>query len=959
MAQPPEMMGKHHSDPFKPDSTVQDRFNKSDFALAGIPAAQPGPNAFAQKAMARERHHLQSNAFYAQAVAKRTATPQSSLHPALRQRSNSDATLHPSRDAARDAARMTTMSPFINAGKADDPMPSPPLTLVPDGIENSQPTLRNDIELKHERTLGVATQPDGAQPHTLVYSPKVASNDFAKPGPMAKNLFARDPALASASELTKNSPKKGFFDRFRIINSKIAGSAASLDGAGGSFTPIADDKVPPKAQAVLGASSTPPPQTAIGRSPSKKKAMLSRKNTDGAGDPTPSKSSSFFRRSFGGSDLIQAGSMSGRTSQVASTEPSSAGADGGSSNVSPHILADSAQDPSVLTEEARVARSKSLQYFDKTVPPTPPAKNTPPHARGVQGASVREHVRRAVTAKDEAPKEMVMLSTSGRLSPTKFGSYGNRDNATLVKRPSVYSMHASIFPDLNDSMSYDELKSRVDGFGLEGLSKLPDHLVDRHPELYYSPSIYSSDGDRRSGAEFHSPAWGQIRKSLAMPAIAEHHVDPIADTHTSPTPSQATLPSSKTIDVYYPDVLKDLSNSDLIKLAETDSPPRTLARLSAGALFRWDIESGGILPYHGGTRSLDHSPEQRERFPDADIFASPTALAVKGSPESLYHHSAAPSPLMTLPPTKYVAPLKARITNAKVGAGAICQNGSPPPPRSSNTNIVENAPELGKYLSMAQSSPERYVNALGIDTEENVDPRKASRPPLESKPNRQNEELKQLIKEVISESWNPSPESSEGSFSRIVNEQVKKVCRDLVAADMRFACERVKDFAADVEAVKRWQANIDGAAPVLERLDAGVDRYRADTLGLHADLARELAEMNARVDARLAAVESSSSPLSPAGSGPRDPYLPHAALAALASYHRAGQQRVDFPPALADAYAARAEQEPYLARHESTYQRLTAAERDTDEAFNQMMLSMMNSVSLRLEGIEKKMGASK
>lgn len=67
------------------------RFQKTPFALAGIPPAQPNRNAFAEQGMAEINHHLRGNAFAAQALNERPATPPAAAHPAMRGRSTSEA----------------------------------------------------------------------------------------------------------------------------------------------------------------------------------------------------------------------------------------------------------------------------------------------------------------------------------------------------------------------------------------------------------------------------------------------------------------------------------------------------------------------------------------------------------------------------------------------------------------------------------------------------------------------------------------------------------------------------------------------------------------------------------------------------------------------------------------------------------------------------------------------------
>ncbi|QIX00644.1 hypothetical protein AMS68_006161 [Peltaster fructicola] len=96
------------------------RFEKSTFALAGIPTGQAARNAFAQQGMAQINHHLRGNAFAAQALNERATSPPSDIHPAMRGRSNSETSLLPRLQAESRRVATPTLRDAIELRKAQN-----------------------------------------------------------------------------------------------------------------------------------------------------------------------------------------------------------------------------------------------------------------------------------------------------------------------------------------------------------------------------------------------------------------------------------------------------------------------------------------------------------------------------------------------------------------------------------------------------------------------------------------------------------------------------------------------------------------------------------------------------------------------------------------------------------------------------------------------------------------------
>lgn len=683
----------------------------------------PGPNSFAQQAAAVDRHRLRSNAFYQQEMARRV-TPPTALHPALRQgfRVESPSNMTTTRDSG-----VTTLSPFVNVDYlAPPPPPTPPLKLVPEECDESHPTGRGIIEDEREQHIHEAsgTDTEHTPVRTYKYTPKLGTSEFSKSvghteaTPKKKRGGVLDWSLSS-SDQTK-SPKKGLFEKLKASiprssnnnNTGTTSSPAVGRGYGGG------ESLPPKPKAVLGSS---PHKSNVARSPSKRKGLFSRITTEQS--HFDGFKSSLSRRS-GDSEARSALSASARTAH--SLE---------SSNKTPKTAHTAFSDPSYdrQVKEKRafsethsdaggvsahqkkdnstcgVARTQSLQYFDRAAPPTPPAKNTPPHEKELKAQEesrrIMEHhqqsakrrikeVTRKLTPRehmaqhkpssklpsplhqhifgDEDEEETPTRQTvklkgvDGRVSPTKTGGYAHKDVPRLVKQPSVYSMHASFYPDLEEQYSLQEMKKRTDGLGLEGLTKLPEGVCNRDPKItYYSPSIYSEDcwsmRAELSGRASPSPS-NVIKRS---PSLRSQYPP------TSAKASFGTKDSSSTegtIPLVYPGLASDPSRANLVIPARESS--RQVSSTYHRASSRTRASSRSNLAHERRTSPPKRSsPTHRSSPSPSKKKTNPLDTAPSLSPRTFEHPSAAPSPLDILPAVAYTPP-KAKAPDQAMAARA-------------------------------------------------------------------------------------------------------------------------------------------------------------------------------------------------------------------------------------------------------------------------------------------------
>lgn len=335
---------------------------------------------------------------------------------------------------------------------------------------------------------------------------------------------------------------------------------------------------------------------------------------------------------------------------------------------------------------------------------TPESKRTSPLHQGIfnDDTPARE------TAK--------LVGTDGRTSPTKTGGYGRKELPRLVKQPSVYSMHASFYPDLHDQYSFEEVKKRADGLGLEGLSKLPESFYNCDPQVSYSPSLYSDDFVPRPSGIQTSPSM------LHQMDIAQLSPSPLA-VHEKfrPMPAKGALsekPSASsqgTIPLVYPDLASDPSRSDLREGLKAHHRSTSEVQLP--------VHSRQQSPARSQSTSRGHSPSHGRSPHKSALGEVAKALREENAPVSsptYSYPSAMPSPLHFLSNTIYSPQrnLKVNVDIAPESPGSISTKTLTP---SRSRGRIEIFKSTGSPIARISTSPFDNLPTLSPSIKPQVD----------------------------------------------------------------------------------------------------------------------------------------------------------------------------------------------------------------------------------------------
>ncbi|KAI7533025.1 hypothetical protein KC331_g13273 [Hortaea werneckii] len=761
--------------------------------ILGLPEATPGPNAFAQQAARLHRHRLEGNAFYQQALEKARANPPTDVHPALRPKTNSDPPLPvfviPSQYQPRDST-VTTLSPFINAGRQPTP---PPLKLVPNNDGIAEPTTRGVIEEQREATLHeISGSQEERTPVYTTYAPtpKPTTGEFTSPADTASTLKrpalnlpsrkAMTSAALSGEGVAQKSPKKNFFSKFGLTKITGGGTASlspSIPALDGMYGSEGGEHMPVKAQALLG---TLPGKASLIRSPSKQKkgGLFSGRRSVGVEDVIGSSAASARKSGSDKSELTtklaNASEETPQTVSIEGQEPPRAHSrmaktpQTGYSDPTHYTQQDGKRVPSQAfsdygiyreqqqegTDQCPVTRTQSLRYIDSAAPPTPPAKNTPPNQKTNKETPAKAPSNRVpFYDQDSTPSKPVagVVVTGNRISPTRFGNYAHKDMPRLVTQPSMYSLHASVVPALNEPSTFEEMKARVEGLGLEGFNMPAENYYRKSQDITYSPSIYSvaefGTGGIRASMSGRTPGPSYRKTMDDLPPVLEEK-EKTRNSHTTQHTQQSKSNSSGyTIPICYPELASDPSVSSEIYLSK-DRPSSEIFTIMQDHAAREE------MPAHGITHSRNHSrspvrqslaaniindPDAGDVI-DSDLFAAVAGAeadeSIEASPASFNHPSAMPSPLQYLPATTYSPPSKrwrennegfGRLTRMRASEGGIHIESSPSRLEltSRGDNVVDNAPSLvadarARYESLSRST----TSETKLDSAIDVDPKK-------------------------------------------------------------------------------------------------------------------------------------------------------------------------------------------------------------------------------------------
>ena len=680
----------------------------------------PGQNAFALRAAEVEAHRLRSNAFHQQATAAENVlrqetldqematlelTPPTSVHPAYRENFRLGDTSPTSNLMAKQTAPSKAKSSLVNPGL------TPPLKLIPEEGCQGNPTDRNFIEGFHEELDPKESSNETEPTPVFKYTPKLDSSEFSKSvghnGPQKKKGGV--PNWVTSGE-QPSSPKKGIFEKLGLTSSRTSHSSNQTLSLGQKHGDHGGEAIPPKAKAVL---STNPQKASLGRSPSKRLGMFTRKASDVvlASDMTKS------HLSFGTEHQKSTSTRQINTRHVNPHHKINSASVGSktpareqrpkqrriASQPQPHL--EQQDEHSKVSNEPDVSgvfRTKSLQYFDRMNPPTPPAKNTPPHEKKLKAeqdeadrileaqkersenqAAILNKMsqRNPVTApnvttpkremqqipeskltsplhrkifEDDTPtRETVkLIGADDRTSPTKYGTYAYKNLPTIVKTPSVYSMKAGHFPDLEGEHSFEEVKKCADDLGLDGLRENPENYYKGGDlNVVRSPSIYEDDWSTKGGGLSTQASsdtlhfTGMFKPSPSMPDVLEHVrqlPSPALPKQARQLPTRIPTPTKKSpltrvrtssrssskgsIPLVYPGLASDPSRINLLE-------GLNIRRGSAS-------DSRTHLPLH-----LRSNPDDPHRDSLTTLFQKSIEDLPQLSPDSFSHPSAKPSPL--------------------------------------------------------------------------------------------------------------------------------------------------------------------------------------------------------------------------------------------------------------------------------------------------------------------------
>lgn len=723
--------------------------------LNAIPETQPGPNAFAiQEAMKERQRHgpvresegsmevseretldvseflgdwraenaslaqpqslktrLDASSGYQREIQRRRrVTPPTKAHPALgesmqsaqvapslRGRSLSEASISTRHLSFADITRQsdcTNITQFMDAGLQS----APALKLNATPNPATVPTFRDRIEktnqsVRHQRNASEEESVPVFHP-----TPKLpATKDF----PLRSSTPADGlQTEASGSKLPVKSPKKSIFSKFKLsTNSRTSNTAAASDQPPDPASHV-EEQVPVKVQALLGESPRKPKgrvslgasPTKIPRSPSKRKNFFSRKNVEFIEPPRPSRALSEHQRP---PDTPSAVTSDGPQTTISDLTHYSYQAQRNDLKRESKEAKDSKKDNMDIRSQ-----SVNLRYLDCSIPPTPPAKNTPPHEKAAKEAKEVEEMQEAMKLRPAqrqralADGDEEVVNGTRKASDPRVGSYGYRHAPTLVTKPSMYSMHASVVPDLMEASTIEEMNARVGALDLEGFSTPPENVRRSHiAAAVYSPSIYSTNWAADAG----------YTKPGATPMLAG------GELRESNTPSAHTKDSSSngTIPIFYPELATDPSVATKGGKGFTsaaDDSPTNRGRTHLSPELTWNRRTRSRDPDDKDSQMFaDRANNDDQRHPGYD------------SPSTFSHASAMPSPLQYLPATTYTpAPKKSKKVIKQVEADV--SQSTPSRKRAISKSARSSGLGISKGGASASSSPDRNRDPVDSKT---------------------------------------------------------------------------------------------------------------------------------------------------------------------------------------------------------------------------------------------------
>ncbi|KAF2763404.1 hypothetical protein EJ05DRAFT_37784 [Pseudovirgaria hyperparasitica] len=702
-----------HDDAEAGHASPNDEGDQSAIYLPVIETVRPGQNAFAIEKRHADEHRMRGNAFFQE----RMSASREQLDDMCNDTSTNDP---PSHQHRRDTSE-TTFSQLINAAKAEvEALPpvkasmegSPERTTTkerrrPKPLElevnkyGVNPTVRASIEAKNEKKLfqmmGEPTTPTLLQNNDR-YLVTIARHDRTREKPTVKKDKSRD--KPKDGERSPTGKKRFLGMNISVPNFRTERGPSSPQPDMPQIPqmpPKHMPHMPPKAAALLGNSCSPGKRSTL---PQHLKSTRSQSNVSIPIRPTHI--SDPFRDSLNGQD-----SQRSRTRlDVSEGIPPTIG------KQNPHVHG------WITTPDMPIARG--LKYINETLPPTPPAKDTPmlkkPQPAAVENCPPNASVQEELNGGDEVGQEPKhdpndresVLVGKGQVSSgqPQFNIYSSSDyNAMMAKMSQIYSAPTySGFGQLSTDKTSPEpvfLQGRwSEGqAGAHQQKFLEYHHTEvggessspKLPPTFYTPSLYS--------LAFPTP---KVRPSQNADSKIFFVKPPTGSTSLAPPPdlSLTTKPSGETIDVCFQgyrnevtpvddqssfwekaisglhisDTPKDNSKSDL---PATGGPSQHTTSSGVGSILKMREEdkvdknaSKGIhhTPQQNGGKALNSSESGLTPFLSQHQIDSP--MMRRYNAEGVPHtSSAAPSPLQTHPASAHPTFLSP-ITNGMLADGS-------------------------------------------------------------------------------------------------------------------------------------------------------------------------------------------------------------------------------------------------------------------------------------------------
>ncbi|KAF2719556.1 hypothetical protein K431DRAFT_295999 [Polychaeton citri CBS 116435] len=674
-----------------------------DGRLGFLEPRRPGPNAFSSAAQEEEAHRLRSNAF-AQMKQKRRqeieeaircrVSPPVGVHPAYRPREQVFERQCPPNPITASLPTVTERYSAVAPGSSE-PHSFPP------GAQNAIPTLRALIEQKAEDSRqGPSLARDDDRIHTFVTALKLdgegSSSIVAMPPqiPSKRVTFQQlEQGLQSETRLARGAAKA-----WKNVRSFLTRSQSSLTTTQPSLSPSACNKIPTiprKAAAFFGEVITADTPTrsssgsrirrlvSIRQSRTRRRSSTSNNQeinavvkpklfeaaaTDSVAHIQENEMTSHLTRRTGAHDLVQPYSRLLSDQQRSHVASVSHGRGNGRK-----LITRLSQVTDVPLHHPR--------YKQRSLPPTPPPKDTPPGMRQLIDATYsasNEAQRRCAPA----PRHLEIRDDGDCKSDfqsTVHRSGGISKTTRVVDQQKAASVHATPkFPthDAGNSIDTNDVFQFAESLGLQGYG---DHASN------------GSATNRRSGLIFEpNPPYRarrEVQSIASLPTISAGVASGLCEQSTENTNNSER--SQLTIEIMYPGLSHDPSFVNREAYQALDMPRDCEQDISTEAQ---EDSRSQVQQDHTSAQPDEHTDDD---FDSPIIFATPHGREKTLSPASYEQHpSAVPSPLILqarseFPPTVATSPQVPLNTNTIESREGFVRLGRSPQPAEIQLSVEE------------------------------------------------------------------------------------------------------------------------------------------------------------------------------------------------------------------------------------------------------------------------------